>query len=310
MNLLERVLTLLRANVNTMMEKADDPEQVLRQLQQDMRNQLVQVKTQVATAIAESHKLQHRSKEKATEADAWLKKAEQAIQQNNDTAARAHLGHYNDLLKQAQRYQQQQKEQEQFVTTMRGVLSQLEAKIAEVETTVDLLIARKRNALIQQRVFDALNRTGGTKENERAAKAKDAVLEAEARARALAEIHKHDLDAQLNQLTQEQFIEQQMNELKAKNNSTQRTGHTKKTGSAEKIPEIPLLPEGNPYPSPLIPPQPQLHDSARKRAERKPEKGSSPHPQPLPSPLSEVDTGDGGSIADIAGIAELKKLMD
>lgn len=310
MNLLERVLTLLRANVNSMMEKADDPEQVLRQLQQDMRNQLVQVKTQVATAIAESHKLQYRNKEKATEAEAWLKKAEQAIQQNNDTAARAHLGHYNDMLKQAQRYQQQQKEQEQFVTTMRGVLSQLETKIAEVETTIDLLITRKRTALIQQRVFDALNKTGGTKEKERASKAQDAVLEAEARARALAEIHKNDLDTQLNQLTQEQFIERQINELKAKNNSTQRTGQTKKTGSSEKVLEIPLLPEGNPHPSPLIPPQPLLHEPVRKRAESKPAKESSPRPQPLPSPLSEADTGDGKSIADITGIAELKKLMD
>ena len=307
MNLLERVLTLLRANVNSMMEKADDPEQVLRQLQQDMRNQLVQVKTQVATAIAESHKLQHRNKEKAAEAEAWFKKAEQAIQQNNDTAARAHLGHYNDILKQAQRYQQQQKEQEQLVSTMRGVLSQLETKIAEVETTIDLLIARKRNALIQQRVFDALNKTGGTKEKERAAKAQDAVLEAEARARALAEIHKNDLDTQLNQLTQEQFIEQQINELKAKNNSTPRTGDTKKTESSEKIPAIPLLPEGNPHPSPLIPPTPRLHEPARKRAESKAEKERSPLPQPLPSTLSEVDSENDGSIADIA---ELKKLMD
>ena len=53
---------------------------------------------------------------------------------------------------------------------MRGVLRQLEAKLSEVETTIDLLIARKRNALIQQRVFDALNKTGGVKEKERSAK--------------------------------------------------------------------------------------------------------------------------------------------
>ncbi len=89
MNLLERVLTLLRANVNTMVEKADDPEHVLRQLQQDMRNQLMQVKTQVATAIAESHKLQSRYKEKLAEAEVWQRKVEQAIHQKNDTAAPA-----------------------------------------------------------------------------------------------------------------------------------------------------------------------------------------------------------------------------
>jgi len=310
MNLLERVLTLLRANVNSMMEKADDPEMVLRQLQQDMRNQLVQVKTQVATAIAESHKLQQRNKEKATEAESWLKKAEQAIQQNNDTAARAHLGHYNDMLKQAQRYQQQQKEQEQLVTTMRGVLGQLETKISEVETTIDLLIARKRNALIQQRVFDALNKTGGTKEKERAAKAKDAVLEAEARARALAELHKNDLDAQLNQLTQEQFVEQQMNELKAKHNGTQPTGQRKNAGSSEKTLEIPLLPEGNAHPSPLIPPQPQLHEPARKRAEGKAKQEGQPRSRPIPSSQSAGDTEEMTGIAGIADIVELKNLMD
>src|SRR5712691_9395479 len=118
MNLLERVLTLLGANLNSMIEKADDPERVLRQLQLDMRNQLMQVKTQVATAIAESHKLQKRSKEKMAEAETWLKKAEQAIQQNNDDAARTALTRYNDILKQAKRYEQLQKDQEQLVITI------------------------------------------------------------------------------------------------------------------------------------------------------------------------------------------------
>src|SRR5690242_21506907 len=74
MNLLERVLTLLRANLNTVIEKADDPEQSLRQLQLDMRNQLVQVKTQVATAIAAGHRLRKRSQERGEEAQKWWKK--------------------------------------------------------------------------------------------------------------------------------------------------------------------------------------------------------------------------------------------
>src|SRR5438067_13615553 len=146
MNLLERVLNLLGANLNSMIEKADDPERVLRQLQLDMRNQLMQVKTQVATAIAESHKLQKRSKEKMAEADTWLKKAEQAIQQNNDDAARAALTRYNDILRQAKRYEQLQNDQEQLVITMRSALRRLETKISEVETTIELLVARKRNA--------------------------------------------------------------------------------------------------------------------------------------------------------------------
>src|SRR5581483_2227137 len=88
MNLLERVLTLLRANLNAVVEKSDDPEKTLRQLQLDMRNQLVQIKTQVATAISESRKLQSRAAAKQAEADVWYKKAENAVQHNNESAAR------------------------------------------------------------------------------------------------------------------------------------------------------------------------------------------------------------------------------
>lgn len=216
MNLLERVLTLLRANLSTMAEKSEDPEKTLRQLQLDMRNQLVQVKTQVATAIAEKMKLQKRSKEKQTEATLWLKKAEQAIQQNNEHSARDFLARYNDLNRQLSRYQQQQKEQEQLVTTMRGILRQLEAKISEVDTTIELLAARKRNALLQQRVYDTLNKSASSKDRERALRAQDALLEIEARARALADLQQHDFENQLEQLSQEQLIEQQLQQLKEK----------------------------------------------------------------------------------------------
>jgi phage shock protein A len=281
MNLLERVLTLLRANLNSVVEKSEDPEKTLRQLQLDMRNQLVQVKTQVATAIAQSRKLQTRSKERKAEAETWMRKAEQAIRQNNDAAARDALTHYNDYMKQAQRYEQQQQDQEQLVTTMRSAFRQLEAKISEVETTIDLLVTRKRNALLQQRVFDALGKTGSAKDKERADRAQDAVMEAEARARAMAELHKRDLDIQLDQLSEEQIVEQQLHDLKA------RTQPSKET---------PLLDEGNPHLSPLISPQPQNGEPAKKRANHKADQH--------PAPEQPIDTGKE------LDIAWLKKLME
>ncbi len=275
MNLLERVLILLRANLDSVVEKSDDPEKVLRQLQLDMRNQLVQVKTQVATAIAASHKLRTRSKEKMAEAETWLHKAEQAIQHNNDDAARSALTRYNDILKQAQRYQQQQKEQEQLVATMRDALRQLEAKIAEVETTIELLVARKRNALIQ-------------KDRERASRAQEAVMEAEARARALADLHRRDLDSQLEQLSSEQLVEQQLHDLKAKQQAMQ--------------PEPPLLQEGKPHLSPLVPPQPVEGEPARKRP---PRQANAPQPVQQSAPESTPSSPD-----EEAVIKQLKKLLE
>jgi phage shock protein A len=279
MNLLERVLALLRANLNTMAEKSEDPEKMLRQLQLDMRNQLVQVKTQVATVIAEVMKLQKRTNEKQAEASSWFKKAEQAIQQSNENVARACLGHYNDLNRQAQRYQQQQKEQEQLATTMRGILRQLEAKIAEVDTTIELLVARKRTALLQQRVYDTLSKSGSPQERARATRAQDALLDIEARAQALAELQQQDLGTQLAQLSQEQLIDAQLQQLKD-----------------QKL-DPPLLPAANPHLSELVPPVPTQNEPARKR------------------PASHVSSDDLASILRTGedhnlDLEKLKRLMD
>jgi phage shock protein A len=281
MNLLERVLTLLRANLNTMAEKSEDPEKTLRQLQLDMRNQLVQVKTQVATAIAEERKLEKRSKGLLAEAALWLKKAERAIQQNNENAARDFLARYNDLNRQARRYAQQQKEQQQLVSTMRGVLRQLEAKISEVDTTIELLVTRKRNALIQQRVYDTLSKSGSPKDRERANRAQDTVLEVEARARALADIQQRDLDTQLAQISQEQLIEEQLRQLK----------HQKGQ---------PLLLDGKPHSSDLVPPVPTNNEPARKRRANQAPPGdlATVSPGLVPDENQEID------------LEQLKRLMD
>lgn len=282
MNLLERVLTLLRANLNTMAEKSDDPEKMLRQLQQDMRNQLVQVKTQVATAISEEMKLQKRSKEFQSEADLWLTKAEQAVQQNNEQAARDYLARYNDLLRQARRYGQQRKEQEQLVSTMRGILRQLEAKISEVDTTIELLAARKRSALLQQRVYDTLSKSGSPKDKEKAERAQDKLLEVEARSRALADLQQRDLDTQLARVSQEQLIEDQLQQLRQKK---------------LRKPEKPLQLNGKPNTGPLAAPAAEQSTPAKKRSAHLPNTG-----ELAPTPSLSEETPD-------LDLERLKRLM-
>jgi phage shock protein A len=180
MNLLERVLMLLRANVDALIEKAEDPQAVLRQLQLDMRNQLVQVKTQVATAIASVYQLQRRSREKQEEAEHWLKKAEQALQQGDEEAARVAVSHYTEINRLIERFEQQRQEQERFVSMMRDVLMRLEARFNEIESSVELLQHRQRQALIQQRVLEALQQSGGRREQGEGEQGRTSHMEGEA----------------------------------------------------------------------------------------------------------------------------------
>src|SRR5512135_3323083 len=91
MALLERVATLIRANLNDLIEKAEDPEKMIKQIILDMQNQLLQVKTQVSIAIADLHLLDKKQAENNEKAAEWTRKAEMAVGKKQDDVARAAL---------------------------------------------------------------------------------------------------------------------------------------------------------------------------------------------------------------------------
>src|SRR5205814_9799443 len=91
MALLERVSTLIRANLNDLIDKAEHPEKMIKQVILDMQNQLLQVKTQVAIAIADEHLLEKRKKENEVKIAEWMRKAELAVDKKQDDLARAAL---------------------------------------------------------------------------------------------------------------------------------------------------------------------------------------------------------------------------
>src|ERR1700751_2179894 len=91
MALLERVSALIRANLNDMIDKAEDPQKMLKQVTLDMQNQLLQVKTQVAIAIADEHLLRKKHQENEDKHAEWMRKTELAIDKKQDDLARAAL---------------------------------------------------------------------------------------------------------------------------------------------------------------------------------------------------------------------------
>ena len=97
MALLERVATLVRANLNDLIDRAEDPEKMIKQVILDMQNQLLQVKTQVAISIADQHLLQKKQAEQEDKAAEWMRKAELAVDKEQDDLARAALERYQSF---------------------------------------------------------------------------------------------------------------------------------------------------------------------------------------------------------------------
>ena len=129
MGLLERVTTLIRANLNDMIDRAEDPEKMIKQVILDMENQYLQVKTQVAVSIADQHMLEKKLKENEVAGNDWMRKAELAVDKGEDDLARAALDRYQTSLRLTQSYREQVDDQKAQVETLKGALQKLEQKL-------------------------------------------------------------------------------------------------------------------------------------------------------------------------------------
>lgn len=155
MALLERVSTLLRANLNDLIDKAEDPEKLLKQLVLDMENQLMQVKTQVAIALADEHLLEKKRREhEASEAE-WKRKAELAVRKGDDGLARAALERSLSAKGMSAGFAQQLEDQKMEVETLKTALRSLEQKLGETRSRCELMIAESRRARVVGRAQKA-----------------------------------------------------------------------------------------------------------------------------------------------------------
>jgi phage shock protein A len=146
MALLERVGTLLRANINDLIEKSEDPEKLAKQLVMDMENQLLQVKTQVAIAIADQHLLEKKLKEYEVAMTQWNRKAELAVQKQQDDLARAALERSLSNQQLTANFAQQLEDQKAETETLRNAFNRLQQKLSETRSACELLIAQQRRA--------------------------------------------------------------------------------------------------------------------------------------------------------------------
>jgi phage shock protein A len=220
MKLLQRVMMLIRANINDILEQSEDPEHMLRQLQQDLRNQMMQVKTQVATAIAQEHTLLSRCEALTKEAAQWQHKAEAAVARGDDAQARRALQQRLDTMRLLESFRRQHEEQQHLIVTMRNALKQLQAKTEETELNIELLQMRRRRAQVQQAVYETLSRNKQEQTQERVRQTEDQVMDDEARAAAMQDEAQrttvNPLDAQLSHLSKRETIEEHLARIKAR----------------------------------------------------------------------------------------------
>lgn len=221
MSLLDRVSTLLRANLNDLVEKAEDPERLLKQIVLDMENQLIQVKTQVAIAIADEHLLEKKRTEQEQNSAEWRRKAELAVEKGMDDMARAALERALSHDQLAAGFASQAEDQKHEADSLRQALRKLEQKLSETRAQCEMLMAEHRRAKVVGRATK-VRRAVGSDQDHAMARVKSRVHVQSAENAATAEVMAPDsLEDKFRSLESQDKVELLLAEIKTRQGRNQ-----------------------------------------------------------------------------------------
>ena len=213
MGLLERVGRLVRANLNDLIDRSEDPQKMLKQVLLDMQNQLMQVKTQVAIAVADHHILEKKRAENEQASADLLRRAELSASKGNDVLARAAIEKALGHREMAEAFAHQLADQKTQVEHLKSALRELEGKMTEARNRSELLVTRQRRARAISRAVAA---RAVVTTDDTSARMNEAVLQQEAGAEAALELAAPDVGNELLALERQQKVDAILREIQAR----------------------------------------------------------------------------------------------
>lgn len=215
MGIIDRISQLTRANVNDMLDRAEDPEKMLNQILRDMETNIKQAREQVASMIAQEKIIEGDLAQTTKLSSEWGDKARRAVAAGRDDLAREALRRKKDNDDNTAIYQQQADAQKQTVDKLKQQLQALESKYQSTLSNRDALIARQRRASAQQKVTETLSSFSPLDPTQDLNRIEQKIRGNEAKAAALTELADDSFDSQFHELDQDVDIETQLAELKA-----------------------------------------------------------------------------------------------
>jgi phage shock protein A len=181
-----------------------------------MQNQLLQVKTQVAIAIADQHVLEKKRQEHTDKEAEWIRKAELAVDKKQDDLARTALERSMTYRQLKESFDQQVADQKTQVENLKTALHKLEQKLAEAQSKSDLLIAQHRRSRALGKATAAQIAIGEDSNAATFDRMKSKVRQSEAVSQATAELAADDVEDQFAALEKHDKIERLLADLKAR----------------------------------------------------------------------------------------------
>ncbi|MBA3923942.1 MAG: PspA/IM30 family protein [Nostocaceae cyanobacterium] len=193
MGLIDRILRVIRANINNLLGNAEDPEKILEQTVLEMQENLVLLRQSVAQAIATQKRTDRQANQAQSNAEEWYRRVQLALQQGNDSLAREALTKRKFYQETATALVTQMEPHKIVVDRLKTDMQTLSNKISEAKTKKDMFIARARSAQASANINEILGGVNPRSSLNAFERMEEKVMEIEAQSAAIAELGTDDL---------------------------------------------------------------------------------------------------------------------
>ncbi|MDI3535653.1 MAG: phage shock protein [Eubacteriaceae bacterium] len=217
MAIFERLGDLLKANINDMLDKAEDPEKMVKQIIIDMEAQVNSATQALGAAMgSEKQALKQLETAKASSED-WNKKAKLALQSGNEELAKKALSQKASVDSNIVTFQASYDSMSMQTAQLKDQVSELKSKLEEARMKQNMLIARSKMADAQKGVSQSLSSTSSTSAFSKLDKMEEKVNAKEAEAQAFSEMagENNSLDNEFEALEQNAAVDDELAKLKA-----------------------------------------------------------------------------------------------
>lgn len=230
MSIFSRISDIVNSNINALLDKAEDPEKMVRLIIQEMEEALVEVRSTCARAIADKKELGRRQELLSAEASEWERKAEVAISKGRDDLAKGALLERNKASDAAAAVAEELKIIEQSLVKLNEDVAALQAKIKDAKARQSALILRGQTAKTRLGVRRQLSDHN----------IDDAMLRFETYERKMDDLEgqveaydmgQRTLADEIEELETDELIESELNELKARMNASASSGQSAAPGN-------------------------------------------------------------------------------
>ncbi|MDO7641145.1 MAG: phage shock protein PspA [Reinekea forsetii] len=158
MSIFSRLSDIINSNLNSILDRAEDPEKMIRLIIQEMEETLVEVRSSSARVIADKKDVQRRLGRLRNDADDWEAKARLAVGKNREDLARAALAEKQAITDEVTAVEQEFNALDDHLEHLGNEIGQLQLKLNDAKAKQKVLLMRQKTVSTRMRTRGQLNR--------------------------------------------------------------------------------------------------------------------------------------------------------